>query len=59
MMTNISTTEWVAGVGWVDPAYVTMVWQVLPDQNYIIAYQQMALTTMNIGWLTYSIYTIL
>ena len=49
MMTNISTTEWVAGLGWVDTAYVTMVLQVLPDQNYIIAYEQMAVTTMTIG----------
>jgi hypothetical protein len=48
-MTNISTTEWVSGVGWVDPAYVTMVLQVLPGQNYIIAYEQMAVTTMTIG----------
>jgi hypothetical protein len=49
IMTNISTTEWVAGIGWVDTAYVTMVLQVLPDQNYIIAYEQMAVTTMTIG----------
>jgi hypothetical protein len=47
---NISTTQWVAGIGRVDTAYVTMVLQVLPDQNYIIAYQQMAIITMSIGW---------
>ncbi len=43
---NISTTQWVAGIGWVDTAYVTEVLPVLPDENYKIAYEQMAITTM-------------
>jgi hypothetical protein len=49
-MTNISTTQWVAGIGWVDTAYVTEVLPVLADEKYKIAYEQMAITTMCIGW---------
>ncbi len=45
-MTNISTTQWVAGLGWVDNAAVTEVLPVLPDQNYIVAYEEITVTTM-------------
>ncbi len=48
-MTNISTTEWIASLGWVDTDYVTEVLPVLPNKNYIIAYQQMVVTSISIG----------
>jgi hypothetical protein len=48
-MTHISTTQWVSGLGWVDTAYITEVLPDFPDQNYIIAFQRMAVTTISIS----------